>query len=339
MEPSYAQLTKELQKRSFVPVYLFHGPEPYFIDLLTDYLSENVLTDVEKEFNLSIVYGRDVSAAIVVNLSRQFPMMGEKQVVVVREAQDIDFKKDESVQRLVDYANNPSASTVLALGYKYKAPPAKLLKAYKTNNNVVVFESKEIKDDKLKEWISQQANMNGYSISTKAISMLNEFLGNDLERIANELGKLYINHPKDQAITEEVIEKYIGISKDFNIFELQSALANRDVLKTNRIVHYFIQNPADNSIFKTIPMLFSFFTKVLLIHSLPDKSMNNLTAKVKMNYYNRFDFLAAYKNYSPAKVQNIISWLRECNVRAVGMDNYSVSEGELLRELIFKILH
>jgi DNA polymerase-3 subunit delta len=169
--------------------------------------------------------------------------------------------------------------------------------------------------------------------------MLVEFLGNNLEKINNELGKLYINHPKDKTITEEVIEKYIGISKDYNIFEFQKALAKKNVGKANQIAHHFALNPNENSIFKTIPMLFSFFSKVLLIHSLPDKSESNILGKAKLSFYNKQDYMDAYKNYNSKKVQEIIAQLRDCNVRALGIENYSADQGELLRELVFKIMH
>jgi len=188
-------------------------------------------------------------------------------------------------------------------------------------------------------WITTQVKSSGYSISDKAALMLVEYLGTNLEKINNELGKLYINHSKEKVITEDVIELYIGISKDYNIFEFQKALAKKDILKVNQIAHHFALNPNENSIFKTIPMLFSFFSKVLLMHSLPDKSESSVMSKAKLTPYNKSDFFDAYRNYNAKKVQDIIGWLRECNIRALGIDNYSTDQGELLRELVFKILH
>jgi DNA polymerase-3 subunit delta len=188
-------------------------------------------------------------------------------------------------------------------------------------------------------WITTQVKSSGYSISDKAANMLVEYLGNNLEKINNELSKLYINHPKTKVITEDVIELYIGISKDYNIFEFQRALAKKDVMKANQIAHHFALNPNENSIFKIIPMLFTFFSKVLLIHSLPDKSESSILSKAKISPYNKADYIDAYRNYSAGKVQDIISWLRECNVRALGIENYSTDQGELLRELVFKITH
>jgi len=339
MTSTYYQLVKEFQKRAFAGIYLFYGEEPYFIDELSDYLTEHVLNDIEKEFNLLVLYGRDSSGAAVVNCSRQFPMMGDRQLVVLREAQDMDLKKEENLNILLSYIKQPQLSTTLVICHKYKAPPAKLLKAITASETGVAVESKRKYDNELPVWITTQVKNNGYSISDKAANMLVEFLGNNLEKIQNELGKLYINLSKTKVITEEAIEKFIGISKDYNIFEFQKALAKKDVLMANKIAHYFALNPGENSIFKTIPMLFNFFSKVLLIHSLPDKSEASILSKAKISNIGKQEYFAAYRNYNAKKVQDIISWLRECNARALGIDNYSTDQGELLRELVFKILH
>jgi DNA polymerase-3 subunit delta len=223
--------------------------------------------------------------------------------------------------------------------YKYKTIPAKLLKAIATSDNAIAVESKRKYENELPAWITNQVKNSGYSISDKAAIMLVEFLGNNLEKINNELGKLYINLSKTKAITEDAIEQFIGISKDYNIFEFQKALARKNILVANKIARHFALNPTENSIFKTIPMLFNFFSKVLLIHSLPDKSDSSIMNKAKLTSFNKQDYYEAYRNYPPKKLQDIISWLRECNVRALGIDNYSTDQGELLRELVFKILH
>ncbi len=339
MTSTYYQLVKDFQKRLFANVYLFYGEEPFYIDELSDFLIENVLTETEKEFNQVVLYGRDSTTANVVNYSKQFPMVGEHQLVVLREAQDMDLKKEENLNLILSYIKQPQLSTVLVICYKYKAPPAKLLKALGASDKCVAVESKKKYDSDLPIWISTQVKNSGYSISEKATSMLVEFLGNNLEKINNELGKLYINHPKDKVITEDVIEKYIGISKDYNIFEFQRALAQKNNLKANQIANHFALNPAENSIFKIIPMLFNFFSKVLLLHSLTDKSEASIMTKAKLNNFTKKDYFDAYRNYDAIKVQNIVSWLRECNIRAIGIENYSTDQGELLRELVFKILH
>jgi len=339
MTSTYYQIVKDLQKRSFANIYLFYGEEPYYIDELSDYLTDHVLTDVEKDFNQTVLYGRDSTTAQVVNSSKQFPMVGERQLVVLREAQDIDLKKEENLNILISYINRPQQSTVLVICHKYKAPPAKLLKALVASDKAVTIESKRKYENEMPAWIATQVKSSGYSISDKAAIMLVEFLGTNLEKINNELSKLYINHPKSKVITEDVIELYIGISKDYNIFEFQKALAKKNVLKVNQIAHHFALNPNENSIFKTIPMLFTFFSKVLLMHSLTDKSESSIMSKAKLTPYNKQDYFDAYRNYNAKKVQDIIGWLRECNVRALGIDNYSADQGELLRELVFKIVH
>jgi DNA polymerase III subunit delta len=339
MTSNYFQLIKDFQKKSFANIYLFYGEEPYYIDELSDYLTDHVLNEIEKEFNQYILYGRDTTAATVVNCSKQFPMAGEKILVVLREAQDMDIKKEENLNLLLAYINNPQPSTILVICHKYKAPPAKLLKALVASQKAVTVESKKKYDSDMPAWITTQVKNSGYSISEKAANMVFEFLGNNLEKINNELSKLYINHPKDKTISEDVIEKYIGISKDYNIFEFLKALAIKDVVKANKIANHFSLNPGENSLFRTIPMLFAFFSRVLLMHSLPDKSEASLVSKAKLTYFSKQDHFDAYRNYNPKKIQEIISWLRECNVRAIGIENYSVDQGELLRELVFKILH
>jgi DNA polymerase-3 subunit delta len=339
MTSTYFQLIKDFQKKVFANIYLFYGEEPFYIDELSDYLTEHVLTAVEKEFNLAVLYGRDSAAASVVNYCKQFPMVGEKQLLVLREAQDMELKKEENLNILLSYINHPQPSSILVICYKYKVPPAKLLKAIAGSGKAIALESKKKYDNEMPVWISTQVKNSGYSISEKAAHMLVEFLGTNLEKINNELGKLYINHPKNKVITEHEIELYIGISKDYNIFEFQKAIAKKNVMKTNQIAQHFAMNPGENSLFKIIPIVFGFFTKVLIIHSLPDKSESSILTKLKLSNFNKQEYIDAYKNYNAKKVIDIIGWLRECNIRSIGIDNYSTEHGELLKELVFKILH
>jgi DNA polymerase III subunit delta len=339
MTSTYFQLVKDFQKRNFANIYLFYGEEPFYIDELSDYLTENVLNDIEKDLNQVILYGRDSSVAQVVNSSKQFPMIGERKLVVLREAQDLDIKKEENLNLLLSYFNHPQPSTVLVICHKYKAPPAKLLKALLASDKAVTVESKRKYDSELPGWITTQVKSNGYTISDKAALMLVENLGNNLEKINNELGKLFINLTKTKVITEDVIEQYIGVSKDYNIFEFQRALAQKHVLKANKIANHFALNPGENSIFKIIPILFGFFSKVLLIHSLSDKSESSIMSKAKISPFNKQDYFDAYRNFNVRKLQDIVGWLRECNIRALGIENYSTDNGELLRELVFKITH
>jgi len=320
-------------------VYILHGKEPYYIDLVSNFMIDNVLDETEKAFNQVVIYGKDTPAAVLVDQCKRYPMMGEYQLVVLREAQDLELKKEEDQQLLISYVRNPSPTTILVMGFKYKAPATKFFNAAeKEEKNVVIFKSNPKSDNELPVWISEQVKEKGYVINSKAINMLVEFLGNNLEKIENELGKLYINLPKESQITEDEIENNIGISKDYNVFELQRSISYRNVFKANQIVSYFAANPKENSIFKVLPILFGYFNKILLLHSLVKKTPEALRS-IGIRDFSFAEYSQALRNYSPEKVHMIISWIREANTRSLGLENYSVNEGELMKELIYKILH
>lgn len=335
----YADIIKTLQNDDFAGVYLFYGEEPFYTDRLVDFLEENTIDEDLRSFNQVVLYGRDVSVISVINQCRRFPMMGNKQLVLVREAQDMDMRKDESVTQLLQYLEKPSDFTILVLGFKYKNPSVKLINAIAKSKVFVASESKKKYDNEIPAWVAEYAREQGYSINTKACSMLVDFLGNNLEKIANELNKLFINHPREKPITDDVIERNIGISKDYNIFELTKAFSFRDVAKANAIVRYFELNPKENPMPKIIPVLFGYFSKLLLIHSLPDKSDSNIAAAIKTNSFFVREYIQAARNYPPDKLMKIISDIRETSVKAMGIDNQTTSEGYLLKELVFKILH
>lgn len=335
----YADVLKSLQLNEFAGVYLFYGDEPYYTDKLADFMEETIIEPELRSFNQVILYGRDVSVVSVVNQCRRFPMMGDKQLVLVREAQDLDLRKDESVSQLLQYFEKPSPFTILVLGFKYKNPSVKIINAIAKSKEHVSSESKKKYDNEIPAWVAEYTREQGYSINTKACNMLVDFLGNNLEKIANELNKLFINHPKDKPITDEVIERNIGISKDYNIFELTKALSFRDVAKANAIVRYFELNQKDNPMPKTIPVLFGYFSKLLLIHSLADKSESNIASVLKTNSFFVREYVQAVRNYPQGKLLQIISDIRETSVKALGIDNQTTSDGFLLRELIYKILH
>lgn len=335
----YADIIKTLQIGDFAGVYLFYGEEPFYTDRLVDFLEENAIDEDLRSFNQVVMYGRDVSVISVINQCRRFPMMGNKQLVLVREAQDMDMRKDESVTQLLQYLEKPSEFTILVLGFKYKNPSVKLINAIAKSKVFVATESKKKYDNEIPAWVAEYAREQGYSINTKACSMLVDFLGNNLEKIANELNKLFINHPREKPITDDVIERNIGISKDYNIFELTKAFSFRDVAKANAIVRYFELNPKENPMPKIIPVLFGYFSKLLLIHSLPDKSDSNIAAAIKTNSFFVREYIQAARNYPPDKLMKIISDIRLTSVKAMGIDNQTTSEGYLLKELVFKILH
>lgn len=339
MTVTFSQLFKDFKARKFQPVYLVYGEEPYYIDLITEYLEANVLTGPEKEFNQTIIYGRDSTTIQVISLCKAYPMMGNLQLVVLRESQDMDLRKAEAYKPMLTYMQNPSPHTLLLICYKYKKPPVEWLKAGNKASNVVLFESAKVRDYKINEWIAEHVREQGYSITTKGCSMIAEFLGTDLEKIVNELSKLFINHPREKPINEDIIEKYIGISKDYNLFELTDALARRDVTRTHRIAFHFADNPKDNPIFKIIPTLFSFYTRLMLYHSIPDKGRSN-PEKILGVYSSQLNtYSIAARNYSPSQCIRVISLLRNYATRAVGIENSSTSNEELVKEMVFRIMN
>ena len=323
-----------IQKRDIKPVYFLMGEEPYFIDQIADYIEANVLQEEEKGFNQMVLYGRDVSIDEIVGNAKRFPMMAEKQVVIVKEAQDLS----RTIEQLTAYVENPQPSTVLVICYKYK----KLDKRKKLHKAVaksgVIFESKPLYENQVAAWIKKDLQSKGYQIAPKAAQMLVEFLGTDLGKIDNELQKLQLICPQGTNITPEVIEENIGISKDFNNFELRKAVGMRDDLKAHRIINYFSQNPKDNPMVVTVSLLFSFFSQIQQYHALNDKSKLNVAKVLKVNPYFVSDYSTAASNYSMKKVSRAISYLRDADVKSKGVGAANVPQGDLLKELLVKVM-
>jgi DNA polymerase-3 subunit delta len=332
---TYEQLIGELKNKTFSPIYFLYGDEPYYIDLVTDFITAHVLSEAEKSFNQTVVYGKDSDAGQVINLAKRFPMMASHQVVVVREAQELkDF------ENLIYYAEHPLPSTLLVLAYKYKSPDKRKKVFRALEKSGISFESKKLYDNQVPGWISGYASNRKYRIEPKAAALLSEFLGSDLSRIANEMEKLFIAiGAKERTITSTHVEENIGISKDYNQFELQNALGKRDVVKANRIINYFAENQKDHHITQTISSLYYYFNKLLLIHYLKDRSKQNVAATLKVNPFFVQDYEAAAKRYSATKVVGIISLLRTYDMRSKGFDGNNTPAGELLKEMVFKILH
>ncbi|HYW94379.1 MAG TPA: DNA polymerase III subunit delta [Bacteroidales bacterium] len=332
---TYNQIIKDLDKRIFHPIYFLSGDEPYYIDKISGYIMENVLTDAEKSFNQSVFYGKDTEAATIINAARRFPMMASQQVVILKEAQELKNFED-----LVYYFENPLNSTILVINYKYKTLD-KRKKIFKTiRDNALVFESKKLYDDKVPGWIADELSRKGYKIEPKAAALLTEFLGNDLSRIENELSKLIIVLPDNvKIITVDHIERNIGISKEYNNFELQKALTEKDVVKANRIIRYFASNPKNNHITQTITNLYFFYSKILTYHVLTDKSERNVAAVLRVHPFFVKEYVKAARACSPGKTVKIISLLREYDVKSKGYGNVSAGSGDLLKELVFKIMH
>lgn len=333
-KPTLDQLLSDLKKKIYSPLYLLQGEESYFIDVISDYIEANVLSDVEKEFNQTIVYGRDTDIQTLISYARRFPMMANYQVLIVKEAHELD-----KIDELETYVKNPVPSTILVLCHKYGTLD-KRKSLYKSIDKAgVVFESPRIYDNKIPDWIVDYLRVRNYRITPKGALMLTEFLGNDLSKVVNEIQKLLINLPPGSEINEEIIDLNIGISKDFNVFELTKVLGAGDVYKSNLIIRHFAANAKENPLVKVVPILSAYFTKLLLYHTLADKSRNSVASALGVNPFFIGEYEQAAKRYSPGKLFKIISLLREYDLKSKGVESGSASDGELMRELVFKILH
>ena len=335
-------ILKDLKARKFKPVYLLHGDEPYFIDLVSNYVEHNVLPDAEKGFNQSVFYGKDTDIMTVLGAAKRYPMMADYQVVLVKEAQDMKWGKEDddkkNINPLLNYLDNPLTSTILVFCYKY-GKFDKRKKTYKAiDKNGLVFESASLYENKLPAWIEGYVSAKKYQIAPQASAMLAEYLGNDLSKIANELDKLMLNITAGQEITLKEIQDNIGISKEYNVFELQTALARKDVFKANQIVNYFDANPKANPIVVMMANLNGFFTKILQVHYLTDKSSQSIAREIGVNPFFVKDYEMAARSYNYNKTMNIISLLREYDLKSKGVDG-GAPHGELMKEMLFKIMH
>jgi DNA polymerase-3 subunit delta len=337
-----ADILKDIKNRKYKPLYLLHGEEPYFIDLVSNYIEHSLLPEAEKGFNQTVVYGKDTEIMAVLNAAKRYPMMADYQVVLVKEAQDMKWGKDEdgkkSIDPLLSYLENPLPSTILVFCYKY-GKFDKRKKTYKAiEKNGLVFESAPLYDSKIPAWIEGYISDKGYKINQQASAMLSEYLGNDLSKIANELEKLMLNVTAGQEITLKHIHDNIGISKEYNVFELQTALSKKDAFKVNQIINYFEANSKANPIVLVLGNLNNYFSKVLAYHYVKDKSQQNLARELGVNPYFVKDYEQAGRSYSYQKTMQIISYLREYDLKSKGVES-NAPHGELMKELMFKILH
>ncbi|WP_242135368.1 DNA polymerase III subunit delta [Aestuariivivens marinum] len=328
------QLVQDIKNGNLKPIYFLMGEEPYYIDKISDFIEETVLSEEERGFNQVVLYGRDITVEDIISNAKRYPMMAEYQVVIVKEAQDLS----RTIEKLTSYAENPQPSTILVINYKYKKID-KRKALYKGINKVgVVYESKKLYENQVSDWIRRVLSPKDYTITPKASQMLVEFLGTDLSKISNELQKLQIILPKGSQITPELIEENIGISKDFNNFELRKAIGERNVVKAHQIVNYFSENPKDNPMVMTISLLFNFFSQLLHFHGLNDKSPRSVASALKINPYFVNEYINAARNYPMKKVSTIVATLREFDVKSKGVGANAISQGDLLKELLVKIL-
>ena len=329
------QLVTDIKNKKLKPIYFLMGEESYYIDRLSDFIEDNVLSDDEKGFNQMVLYGRDVTIEDIIGNAKRYPMMAEYQVVIVKEAQELS----RTIEKLVNYANQPQTSTILVINYKYKTID-KRKSLYKAIQKVgVVYESKKLYENQVADWIKRTLSSQNYTIVPKAAQMLVEFLGNDLSKISNELDKLKIILPEGTQITPEHIEVNIGISKDYNNFELRKAIGQRNILKAHQIINYFAENPKDNPMVVTVSLLFSFFSQLLHLHGLHDKTPRNVASSLKINPYFVNEYIEAAHNYPMKKVSTVVSTLREFDVKSKGVGANALPQSDLLKEMLVKILN
>ena len=327
------KIVNDIKAGNIKPIYFLMGEEPYYIDKLSDYIEQNVLSEEEKGFNQTILYGRDVSIEDIVSTAKRYPMMADRQVVIVKEAQELT----RTIDKLESYAANPMPSTVLVFCYKYKTLDKRKKVTKLLEKNGLVYESKKLYDNQVGQWITRVLQGKGYAIEPKANAMLVEFLGTDLSKINNELEKMQIILPKGSTITPKQIEENIGFSKDFNVFELRKAIGDRNQLKAYQIAHYFAENPKDNPMVVTTSLVFSFFLNLLQYHGLKDKNPKNVASVLKVNPYFLKDYDIALKNYPMKKVSAIVAALRDIDVKSKGVGANSLSNNDLLREMLVKV--
>ncbi len=334
---TYAQILTQLKKKEYQPVYFLHGKESYFIDGITDYIDKHVLGEAEKAFNHTILYGKEVDFKTVVDVARRFPMMAPYQVVIVKEAQEMRSLKD-----LLSYVENPSPTTILVIAHKHKTFKFNTKFGKKIKEKAVVLQAKPLYDNQVPDWIVDYLAKHKFQIDIGAAQLIGEYLGADLSKISNELDKMAINLEPGAKITTKEIEANIGISKEYNVFELQKALGFRDVLKANRIVQYFISNPKKNPMPVVLGALYNYFSKVYMLKFLqnaPDQ--DQLKALGLRSPYFLREYKQSAKSYSRSQLEQVIHLLREYDLKSKGVDYVSTGkkDGELLKEMIWKILH
>lgn len=329
------RIVNDIKNGNIKPIYFLMGEEPYYIDKLSDYIEQHILSEEEKGFNQTVLYGRDVSMEDIISVSKRYPMMAERQVVIVKEAQDLS----KTIDKLESYADNPMPSTVLVFCYKYKTLDKRKKVTKVLDKHGLVYESKKLYENQVGQWITRVLEGKGYMIEPKANAMLVEFLGTDLGKINNELEKLQIILPKGTIFTSKHIEENIGFSKDYNVFELRKAIGERNQFKSYQIAQYFADNPKDNPMVVTTSLIFSFFLQLLQYHGLKDKNPKNVASVLKVNPYFLKDYDVALRNYPMKKVSQVVSALRDTDLKSKGVGANGMNHGDLLKEMLVKVFN
>lgn len=331
----YKDLLKSLKAKEYKPVYFLHGEESFFMDKIAEIIENQVLSESEKSFNQTIFYGKDTESTAIVDTARRYPMMADRQVVILKEAQDM-----KTLVNLQKYVERPTSSTILLIVHKHKKLDMRMAFAKALVKNAVVMESKPLYDNQIPDWIRNYLKEIQLMIDANAAELIAEYLGTDLGKIANELDKLRLNLPPNSTVNVKQVQDNIGISKDYNVFELQKALSAKNILTANKIVQYFARNPKDAPFVVVISNLYNYFSKVYMLHFLsnkPDKEVLDVMG-LRSDFFLR-DYKMAARHYNPFKTEQILGFLREYDLKSKGVDADGTDAGELLKELVFKILH
>lgn len=343
MSQTAEQVLSDLKQQRYAPLYFLQGEEPYYIDLIAEYIEKYTLSESEKGFNQLVMYGKDVDVNTIVTNAKRYPMMSDRQVVIVKEAQEIQDLNTQAGQQLLEaYVKNPLPSTILVFCHKYKTLDSRKTLGKAISKFAVLVESKKLYDNQIPGWITNYVKTRGFKIEDNAVQMLADYIGNNLQRLSNEIEKILINFKQEDGnvvIDADMVQKYVGISKEYNVFELQKALAVKDVVKANRIVQYFEANLKANPIIPVIALLFTFFSKLLLVHHSTDKTERGLATLLKINPFFVKEYRIAAVNYPLSKVIQNIHHLRMADLHAKGIDNTGGSDAQILKELVFKLLH
>ncbi|AWK05936.1 DNA polymerase III subunit delta [Flavobacterium crocinum] len=329
------KIVNDIKAGDIKPIYFLMGEEPYYIDKLSEYIEENVLAEEEKGFNQTVLYGRDVSVDDIVSTAKRYPMMADRQVVIVKEAQELS----RTIDKIESYVDNPMQTTVLVFCYKYKTLDKRKKVTKLLGQKGVVFESKKLYENQVGDWIKRVLAGKKYTIDPKANAMLVEFLGTDLSKINNELEKLQIILPKGTMITAEHIEENIGFSKDYNVFELRKAIGERNQLKAYKIADNFAHNPKEYPLVMTTGLVFGFFVQLLKYHGLKDKNPKNVASVLGVNPFFLKEYDLAVKNYPMRKVSQIVGALRDIDIKSKGVGANGLPQSDLLKEMLYKIFN
>lgn len=327
------KIIADLKKASFKPVYWLEGEENYFIDQVIDYAEHNLLSSEDAGFNLTIFYGRDAALPDVINACRRYPMFAQKQVVIIKEAQDL-----KGIEKLESYVEKPLSSTLLFVAYKGKKVDGRIKLAKLLKEKAVLMSAKKIYDSALPEWTAAMILQKGFTVTRKALALLIDHIGNDLNRLSNEIDKLALNLSGRKQITEDDIERYVGVSKDFNVFELQQAIAGRDLYKAVRIVQYFASNPKAAPLQLVFPSLYNFFSKVQVVYTVPSKDEKEIAAAIGANAWFVKDYISTASRFQYNEIEKLLLLLYEYNLRNLGVNDAGTDDAELLKEMVVKMI-